>query len=61
MTIDELIFSIQNITYGKAKIDSEYVKVINLEHLYEYSFNFPEFLQNMKDILEKTKNETNNK
>ena len=36
MTIDELIFSIQNTTYGKAKIDSEYVKVINLEHLYEY-------------------------
>ena len=50
--IDQLADQIEEAKKGKAKVDSQYVGYNEAGHLFEYGFNYVEFLDNMKHIIQ---------
>lgn len=56
---EELQIQIEEARKGKAKVDSKYVGLGDgLNHVFEYKYNYGEFLSSMSYIIKKGKNES---
>ena len=61
ITIEELEQQINEAKTGKAKVDKKYVGLGDgLNHLFEYNYNYAEFLSNIKHAMVKGKERKNN-
>ena len=61
LTVDELADQIDEARKGKAKADSKYVQYNEAGHLFEYSYNYVRFLDNISHILKEAKERKANK
>jgi hypothetical protein len=57
LTVDELAVQIEEARKGTAKVDSQYVgfQLDERGHLFDYKFNYQEFLSNMSHIIKEAK------
>lgn len=57
LTVDELAKQIEEARKGTAKVDSKYVgfELDERGHLFDYKFNYPDFLANMSHIIKEAK------
>jgi hypothetical protein len=53
--VDELADQIEEAKKGKAKVDSKYVGYDEAGHLFDYRYNYVEFLNNMSHIIKEAK------
>lgn len=59
VTPEQLEQQIEEARKGKAKVDSKYVgNGDGLQHLFEYKYDYPRFLDSMLYIIKKNKNGT---
>ena len=60
ITIEELEIQINEAKEGKAKVDKKYVGLGDgLNHLFDYKYNYIEFLSNIKYAIENEKKRKN--
>jgi len=55
LTVDELSAQIEEARKGKAKVDNEYVGYAEPGHLFEYKYDYVQFLGNMQHIIQAAK------
>jgi len=55
LTVNELAEQIEDARKGKAKVDNQYVHYNEAGHLYEYSYDYVRFLENMSYIIKSAK------
>lgn len=55
LTTDELAEQIEEARKGKAKVDSKYVGYDEAGHLFDYRYNYVEFLGDMSHIIKEAK------
>ena len=55
LTVDELSAQIEEARKGKAKVDNEYVGYNEAGHLFEYGYDYVQFLGNMQHIIQTAK------
>lgn len=53
--VDELSSQIDEARKGKAKVDNHYVGYNEAGHLFDYEYDYVEFLDNMKHIIQQAK------
>ena len=51
LSVDELSAQIEEARKGKAKVDNEYVEYSHVGHLFEYKYDYVQFLDNMQHII----------
>lgn len=51
LTVDELAIQIEEAKKGKARVDSKYVNYQERGHLFEYTLDYPKFLNDMSHII----------
>jgi len=57
ISVQDLEEQIEQARKGKAKVDSKYVgNADRMKHIFEYSFNYPRFLENIVHIIKEKKN-----
>jgi hypothetical protein len=61
LTVDELSDQIDEARKGKAKVDSKYVGYNEAGHLYDYKFNYVQFLENISHVIKEAKERKANK
>ena len=63
LTVDELQEQIEEARKGKAKVDSKYVgfELDERGHLFDYKFNYPQYLENISHIIKNAKERRANK
>jgi len=57
LSVEELSLQIEEARKGKAKVDSQYVGYddLNRGHLYDYKFDYGQFLSSMSHIIKEAK------
>lgn len=57
LSVDDLQEQIEEARKGRAKVDSKYVgNADGLNHIFEYSYDYARFLENMSSIVKAFKN-----